>query len=84
LTEAGIISVLGGLIGIGCGHYLISHLSGNFHLLTKLGAVSEFTFQNLLISTTALGLGIIVCMIGALIPVIRLACLEPLLAIKEE
>lgn len=84
LTEAAIISILGGFIGVLAGHYLINHLSGNFHLLTKLGAVTQFTMHNFLISGSALLLGVGVCMIGALIPVIRLARLEPLLAIKEE
>lgn len=84
LTEAGIVSALGGLIGIAAGHYMIGHLAGNFHLLTRLGAVSEITFNNFIISGSALLLGVGVCMIGALIPVVRLARLEPLLAIKEE
>jgi putative ABC transport system permease protein len=84
LTEAGIISALGGIVGIAAGHYLISHLAGNFHILTRLGAVTQFTPHNFLISAMALLLGVGVCMIGALIPVMRLARLEPLLAIKEE
>ena len=84
LTEAGIISGVGGIVGVAVGHYLISYLSDNFHLLTKLGAVSQFTIHNFFISGSALLLGTGVCMLGALIPVTRLARLEPLLAIKEE
>jgi putative ABC transport system permease protein len=84
LTEAAIISILGGIIGIVMGHYLINHLAGDFHLLTRLGAVTQLTMNNFLISGSALGLGVGVCMIGALIPVVRLANMEPLLAVKEE
>ena len=84
MTEAVIISSIGGLLGILLGHYLISHLANNFHLLTKLGAMANFTSQNFAISSLALVIGVGVCMIGALIPVTRLAWLEPLLAIKEE
>jgi putative ABC transport system permease protein len=83
LTEAAIISILGGIIGIVMGHYLINHLAGDFHLLTRLGAVTQLTMNNFLISGSALGLGVGVCMIGALIPVVRLANMEPLLAVKE-
>ena len=84
LTEAMIISVLGGIIGIGLGHYLIHYLAGDFNLLTKLGAVAATTSSNVIISIIAMAAGILVCLIGAAMPVIRLANMEPLLAIKEE
>ncbi len=84
LTEAMIISVLGGIIGIGLGHYLIHYLAGDFNLLTKLGAVAATTSSNIIISGIAMGAGVLVCLIGAAMPVIRLAKMEPLLAIKEE
>jgi putative ABC transport system permease protein len=84
LTEAAIISAIGGLAGIALGHYLINHLAANFHLLTRLGATASFTYQNVVISSGALLTGVSVCMIGALLPVIRLAWLEPLLAVKED
>jgi len=84
LSEALIISVFGSFIGIGAGHYLIAHLAGNFHLLTKLEAVASFTPQNGVISGYAMLVGMTVCLVGALIPVVRLAWMEPLQAIKEE
>lgn len=84
LTEAAIISAFGGLAGIAIGHYLINHLAANFHLLTRLGATAAFTYQNFVLSGGALLIGVAVCMIGALMPVIRLAWLEPLLAVKED
>ncbi|MDW7774114.1 MAG: ABC transporter permease [Desulfobulbaceae bacterium] len=84
LTEAAIISLIGGIIGIGIGNYLIHHLAGNFDLLTRLGAYASFSFLNVIFSIIAMLIGISVCLIGAAIPVIRLARLEPLVAIKED
>lgn len=84
LTEAAIISLIGGIIGIGIGNYLIHHLAGNFDLLSKLGAYASFSALNVLSSVIAMLIGISVCLVGAAIPVIRLAGLEPLVAIKEE
>lgn len=84
LSEATIISLLGGLIGIGIGNYLIHHLAGNFDLLSKLGAYASFSILNVIYSLIAMLAGIGVCLIGAAIPVVRLAKLEPLLAIKED
>jgi len=84
LTEASIISLIGGIIGIGIGNYLIHHLAGNFDLLSKLGAYASVSLLNILYSVIAMLAGISVCLIGAAIPVIRLARLEPLLAIKED
>jgi putative ABC transport system permease protein len=84
LSEAAIVSLLGGLLGIGIGHYLILFLAGDFELLTRLGAVSAPTINNVIISLIGLAAGMGVCLIGAAIPVIRLARMEPLLAIKEE
>lgn len=84
LSEAAIISLLGGIIGIGIGNYLIHHLAGNFDLLSKLGAYASISMLNVLYSIIAMLVGIGVCLIGAAIPVIRLARMEPLQAIKEE
>jgi len=84
LAEALIISLIGGLLGVAAGHYLINHLAGNFHLLTELEAAAGFSPQNLVISGIAMAVGMGVCLIGALAPVVRLARMEPLLAIKEE
>ena len=84
LLEATIISTVGGLVGIGMGHYLIRYLAGDFNLLEKLGAVSTLDAATVLLSLAALLAGILVCLIGAAIPTLRLARMEPLLAIKEE
>ncbi|MCB2183306.1 MAG: ABC transporter permease [Desulfobulbaceae bacterium] len=84
LSEALIISLLGGITGCLLGHYLISYLAGDFNLLTRLGAQSALSGENLLLSILALLSGMGVCLIGALAPIIRLARMEPLLAIKED
>ena len=84
LSEAAIISLVGGIFGIGMGNYLIQHLAGNFDLLSKLGAYASVTLLNVFYSFIAMLIGITVCLIGAAIPVIRLAGMEPLDAIKED
>lgn len=84
LAEAAIISLMGGVIGIGIGNYLIHHLGGDFDLLARLGAYASLSLLNLFYSVIAMLAGIFVCLAGAAIPVIRLARLEPLVAIKEE
>ena len=83
-TVVAIISLIGGVIGIVIGNYLIHHLAGNFDLLSKLGAYASISLLNVLYSIIAMLIGVGVCLIGAAIPVIRLAKLEPLLAIKED
>ncbi len=84
LTEAILISAIGGLVGVGLGHYLLYYLAEDFSLLTRLGALTPLTVDNILVSLAALVAGMMVCLVGAAIPVIRLANLEPLVAIKEE
>lgn len=84
LTEAILISAIGGLVGVGLGHYLLYYLAEDFSLLTRLGALTPLTADNILVSLAALVAGMMVCLVGAAIPVIRLANLEPLVAIKEE
>jgi len=84
LSEASIISLIGGFVGIGIGNYLIQHLAGNFDLLTKLGAYASLSLINVVYSLLAMLIGVGVCLIGAAIPVIRLAKMEPLEAIKED
>ena len=84
LSEALLISVLGGVLGVVLGHYLIYYLAGDFNLLARLGAASSFSFSNILISLWGLVIGCFVCLAGALMPVLHLARLEPLVAIKEE
>jgi putative ABC transport system permease protein len=84
LSEALLISLLGGVLGVVLGHYLIHYLAGDFNLLARLGVVSSLSFSNILISLLGLAIGCLVCLGGALLPVVRLARLEPLVAIKEE
>lgn len=84
LSEALVISIMGGFLGLVLGHWLIRSLAGDFNLLTRLGAGPVLSWENFLFSTIALSSGITVCLIGALIPILRLAGMEPLLAIKEE
>ncbi|MCK9294345.1 MAG: ABC transporter permease [Desulfobulbaceae bacterium] len=84
LGEAFIISFIGGLFGTVLGHALILYLADDFNLLTRLGAHSILSQANILLSALSMFSGIAVCLTGALAPVLRLAFMEPLLAIKEE
>lgn len=84
LIEATIISTIGGLIGVALGHYLLHYLASDFNLLKKLGAIAAFNLTTVLLSLVALLAGVVVCLIGAAVPTIRLARMEPLKAIKEE
>ncbi len=84
LSEAVIISLLGGLIGVAIGHYLIHHLAQDFQLLTRLEAISVTSWRTVSLSVLCLAAGVGVCLIGAMLPIMRLARLEPLLAIKDE
>lgn len=84
LSEAFIISLTGGLIGIVIGHFLIFYLGADFHLLSRIGAVATLSVRSVFVSFIGLGIGCLVCLCGALFPIMRLAGLEPLLAIKED
>lgn len=84
LGEAILISAIGGLVGVVAGHSLIHYLAGDFNLLSRLGTVATFTVGNISIVFAAMTAGVVVCLVGAAIPVVRLANMEPLLAIKEE
>ncbi len=84
ISEAAIISLLGGILGVGIGHALLYYLGSDFHLLTKIGATGASASQHIIISAIAMLAGITACLTGALVPVLRLANLEPLMAIKEE
>jgi len=84
LTEAMIISLLGGLLGVGIGHYMIHYLAKDFNLLSRLDALTSITSTNIVFGLVALTIGVVVCLLGALMPIVRLARMEPLLAIKEE
>ncbi len=84
LSEALIISAMGGIIGIALGHSLIHFLSRDFALLVRLGSISTLGPETFLLSLAAMLSGIAICLIGAAMPVGRLANLEPLAAIKDE
>jgi putative ABC transport system permease protein len=84
LTEAFLISFIGGVLGIGLGHYLIHYLAGDFDLLTRIGAISATSTMNIILSLISMAIGVAACLIGAAIPIVRLAHMEPLSAIKEE
>ena len=84
LNEAAIISILGGLIGVLTGHLLLNYLAADFSLMNRLGEIAITSPSSILLSLLALLLGSGACLTGALIPVYRLAKLEPLLALKEE
>lgn len=84
LSEALIISLTGGFVGIGIGNYLIHNLAGNFDLLSRLGAYTSVSLLNIFYSLLAMLIGVGVCLVGAAVPVIRLAALEPLQAIKDD
>lgn len=84
INEALFISIIGAFLGIVLGHYLIYFLAADFHLVTALKAASLLTMQNIMVGAFGCLAGMAICLIGAALPVIRLARLEPLLAIKEE
>ncbi|MEN8134508.1 MAG: ABC transporter permease [Thermodesulfobacteriota bacterium] len=84
MAEAAIISLLGGGIGVITGHLLLNYLAADFNLLSRLGDVSITSPASILLSLLALVLGGGACLLGAVLPVYRLARLEPLLALKEE
>lgn len=84
LSEAVFISALGGILGVVVGHLLIRYLAQDFELLSSLGAISFTSLKTILLTVVSLGAGVLVCLFGALLPVLRLANMEPLLAIKEE
>jgi putative ABC transport system permease protein len=83
LAEALLISIMGGVAGVIMGHSLIHYLAKDFTLLRKLGAVSAISAGNITIGLIAMGVGIAICLVGAAFPILRLARMEPLLAIKE-
>lgn len=84
LSEALMIALLGGILGIFLGHLLISYLGADFNLISRIGAVAQPGLLSFTVSFIGLGIGCLVCLGGALLPVLRLAATEPLLAIKNE
>lgn len=84
LGEAAIISLLGGITGVISGHLLLNYLAADFNLLSRLGEISITSPSSIMLSLLAIVMGGGVCLLGAVLPVYRLAKLEPLLALKEE
>lgn len=84
VIEAGIISLLGGLIGVAAGHLLLNILARDFTLMSRLGNLPVTSPASLLLSLLAIIVGAGACLIGAIIPIYRLARQEPLLALKDE
>jgi len=84
LGEAAIISIMGGIIGVVTGHILLNYLAADFNLMNRLGGISITSPSSILFSLLAMFLGSGTCLLGALMPIYRLAKLEPLLALKDE
>ena len=84
LGEAAIISIMGGIIGIVMGHLLLNYLAADFNLMNRLGDVAITSPNSILFSLLAMSLGVGTCLLGALMPIYRLARMEPLLALKGE
>jgi putative ABC transport system permease protein len=84
LTEAAIISLLGGILGVISGHLMLNYLAADFNLMNRLGEMSITSPASIFLSLTAVVLGGGTCLLGAILPVYRLVRLEPLLTLKEE
>jgi len=84
LGEAGIIGGVGSFLGVGGGALMLHQLGQRFHLLSRLASVELLTPSSLQYCLLGWLCGVIVCLVGAWLPVLRLANLEPLDAIKVE
>lgn len=84
VTEAAIISLLGGLTGVVAGHLLLNFLARDFTLMNRLGNLPVTSPGSVLLSLLAIIIGACACLIGAILPIYRLAKEEPLLALKDE
>ena len=84
LSEALMIALLGGILGILLGHLLIFYLAADFNLISKIGATAQPGLLSFAVSLIGLAIGCLVCLGGAFFPIMRLAATEPLLAIKND
>jgi len=84
VIEASIISLLGGLIGVVAGHLLLNFLAHDFTLMSRLGNLPVTSPGSIFLSLLAVLLGAGACLVGAIVPIYRLARQEPLLALKDE
>ena len=84
LGEAAIIGLLGGMLGVLAGHLLLNVLAADFNLISRLGQLPITSPASILFSLLAILLGSGACLLGAIVPISRLARLEPLLALKDD
>ena len=84
LGEAGIIGGCGSLLGVGGGILLLRQLGQQLHLLSRIAALDLLTPASLQYCLIGWLCGMAVCLVGAWLPVLRLANMEPLEAIKVE
>ncbi|MBU0480985.1 MAG: ABC transporter permease [Proteobacteria bacterium] len=84
VSEAAIISLFGGVIGVVTGHLLLNILAADFSLMSRLGEISVTSPGSILFSLLAMFLGSLSCLAGAFFPIWRLARMEPLLALKGD
>jgi len=82
LMEASIIGGGGSLFGIGGGMVLLHLLSGQFHILSRLAEIQFFSLTAFGYYGVAVLCGCMVCVVGASLPVYRLAILEPMDAVR--
>ena len=69
VTEAAIISLMGGLIGVITGHLLLNILAADFNLISRLGEIPVTSFGSILFSLLAIFIGAGVSLIGAIMPI---------------
>jgi putative ABC transport system permease protein len=83
LLEVILIGGIGSIAGIITGNLLTAYLTKEFILLTNLSIVMD-AITIIKISILCFLIGTLICVIGALFPIIRISKLEPLVAIREE
>ena len=81
LGEAAVIGSVGGTVGVGAGVVLLRLVGGRFHVLANIGAMIGWSAATAAYAGVALACGILVCLLGALPPVWRLAHMEPMVAV---
>lgn len=82
VVEVLMIGVLGSVAGIALGTYLSVALSRMFELLRDMAA-SLTMIERVEISLLGIGVGVLICVVGALSSIVRVRNLEPLSVLKE-
>jgi ABC-type antimicrobial peptide transport system permease subunit len=72
------------VLGVAAGHLLLNVLANDFNLISRLGQLPITSPASILFSLLAILLGGGACLLGAVVPIFRLARMEPLSALKEE